>query len=45
MVASQNILVHNHFPENRCISDKKNLLINMRNYYLKNNRNLLEIIP
>lgn len=29
---THNILVHNHFPHNACISDKKNLLSHLTHY-------------
>lgn len=42
---SHNVLVHNHFPNNACISDKKNLLANLTRYLLANNRNVFQIVP
>jgi hypothetical protein len=33
MLIDQNILIHNHFPNHKCISDKKNLLKNLEEYY------------
>lgn len=29
---THNILVHNHFPQNNCITDKKNLLFHLKIY-------------
>jgi hypothetical protein len=37
---SHNVLVHNHFPLNSCISDKKNLLLHLSRYLESKGRNV-----
>ena len=36
---------YNHFPNHHCISDKKNLLLNLKNYYENRNENVFDVIP
>lgn len=38
-------MLHNHFPLNRCISDKKNLLSNLTKYYESKNMKVFDYLP
>jgi hypothetical protein len=42
---NHNVLVHNHFPQNRCITDKKNLLQNLTVYYSTKNLDVFQFLP
>lgn len=40
-----NLYFYNHIPNNHFISDKKNLLRNMRALYEKRGKNIFEVMP
>lgn len=42
---SHNVLVHNHFPYNSCISDKKNLLAHLTRYLTQKGRDVFSLLP
>lgn len=42
---THNVLVHNHFPFNSCISDKKNLLLHLTRHLNARNKNVFEVVP
>lgn len=42
---SHNVLIHNHFPLNKCISDKKNLLHNLTVHLSGQQRQVFHYLP
>lgn len=45
LTINHNVLVHNHFPLNKCISDKKNLLRHLTVYFFKRNKDVFDYLP
>lgn len=45
MTINPNLLIHNHLLGHRAISDKKNLLFNLRKFYFSHKINPFEYIP
>jgi tubulin monoglycylase TTLL3/8 len=42
---THNVLIHNHFPNNSCISDKKNLLLHLSRYLESKSRDVFQFFP